>query len=305
MTAPMRGVPGGLLRSACLVGLTIGAACGSTDRAYRGRSADSWSEQLEAATPADRIAAADALYHIAPQSSGVVDALLRAMRDTNGQVQSAVAVALATTGSRSIPGLEDALRDDHANVRALAVRLLANQGAGAFGSRSAIAERLSDPDYTVQREAALALEHMGSQARESTPALVTCAATGTPEVRAACLGALVAVAPESPDLHRIADMSLGDPAAVVRRTAVGVVGAIDSVVGSHARWTRLGHDPDPSVRLVVFQALAKRSAMAGSAPELRMELRKGLVDADSSVRTLVRDALDPRPAAPNPHALPR
>ncbi len=305
MTAPLRRVTRGVLRGACLVGLTIGAACGSPDRAYKGRSADSWSEQLAAAAPADRIAAANALYHIAPQSSDVVDALLRAMRDTNAQVQSAAAVALATTGSRSIPGLVTAMRDDHASVRALAVRLLANQGAGAVGSLGAISERLSDPDYAVQREAALALEHMGSQARESTPALVICAATGTPEVRAACLGALVAVAPDSPDLHRIADMSLGDPAAVVRRTAVGVVSAIDSVVGSHARWTRLGHDPDPSVRLVVFQALATRSAVTGSAPELRIELQKGLVDPDSSVRTLVRDALMPRPAAPNPHALPR
>lgn len=147
MTAPMRRIPRGVLCGVHLVGLTIAAACGSTDRAYQGRSAGSWSEQLDAATPADRIAAADALYHIAPQSSDVVDALLRAMRDTNGQVQSAVAVALATTGSRSLPGLEAALRDDHASVRALAIRLLANQGARAVGSRNAISERLSDTDY--------------------------------------------------------------------------------------------------------------------------------------------------------------
>ena len=64
-------------------------ACGSADRSYKGRSAEDWVSQLTAASAAQRTAAADALYHIAPREDVAVTALLRAMRDPDAEVQAA------------------------------------------------------------------------------------------------------------------------------------------------------------------------------------------------------------------------
>ena len=88
-------------------------ACGNADRAFKGRSAEEWAAQLSAQRTEDRITAADAIYHIAPQSDTVVGALLRAMRDSNAEVQQSVAVALTTIGPRALPGLTEAMSDDH------------------------------------------------------------------------------------------------------------------------------------------------------------------------------------------------
>lgn len=282
-------------RRCMLAGCTVLVlACGSADRSYKGRSAEAWVSQLTAASAAQRTAAADALYHIAPRSDLAVTALLRAMRDPDAEVQAAVAVALSTIGPRALPGLIEAVSDDHARVRVLAVDVLASQGSSAAGAIPQIAKALADPDEDVRRAAAAALERFGPLARNAAPGLALAAGNGTPELRAACLLALVATRADTAFILPIATSSLGDAAAVVRRAAVRVVSLALADAGRKlALLGPLMRDQDTSVRMQAYRALGGLLGDSSVGPAIHSALVLARADPDPSARELVERMLSP------------
>lgn len=276
-----------------MIGLSL-YACGSADRAYKGRSADAWALQLSAQKTEERIAAADAMYHIAPQSRTVVDALLRAMRDSNAEVQQSVAVALTTIGARALPGLAEAIGDDHASVRALAINLLARQGASAASALPQFVRALGDSDVAVRKEAAYALERLGPLARSAVPALVSGARSGTPDLRAACLVALAAITADTSTLLPLARVSLGDAAGVVRRAAVTSLALAHLDAQSiFSMIVPLMRDRDTAVRLEVYRVMGSLVRDARVGPTAHAALVLARADPDSSARALVQQLLSP------------
>lgn len=273
-------------------------ACGAgSDRAYEGRSARAWAAQLSDSSIEQRVAAAEALYHIAPRADDIVTALVDAMRDSSGAVQTAVAIALSTVGARTVPGLIDALRDDHISVRLIALSLLAERGADASPATSAIGQMLLDANDEVRLAAAQTLRRIGPAARDAEPQLLGAAARGTTAVRIAALEALVANDAEPVKLRPLLEAALRDSVSLVRSAAV-TSAAQARLAPREAMMLILPRttDRDDGVRRAAFRALG---SLVG-APTVGARARKVLADAatdpDSVVRAIALRALIP--AAP-------
>ena len=275
-------------------------ACGNVDRDYKGRSAEAWAAQLSAAAPEDRTAAADALYQIAPRSEVALSALLQAMRDPNDAVQRSVAAALSTAGPRALPGLIEAIGDDHASVRALAIELLANQGRGSEAAIPRIGTALADADENVRRAAAMALAMYGESARSTAPQLAKAARSGTPDSRAAAIVALSAVHADTSAVISLLQRALKDSAAVVRRAAIkAVLMTINDPAREFTLLVPLSRDRDTSVRLESYRAMGVLLGDQGTRATAHAALIRARADPDSSARRLVQQLLDPAPR-PNP-----
>lgn len=269
-------------------------ACGPSDRAYRGHTAREWAAQLSAPTSRERVVAAEALYHISPTSDDVVSALLTAMRDTSGEVQSAVAVALATVGARAVPGLADAVGDDHTSVRLIALSLLGERGADAAPAAPSIARALADSNQDVRIAAAQSLARIGPAAREAEPALLEAARRGGTSLRAAALQALVANDAEPVTLAPVFAAALRDSAWMLRVAAVPILPA--SRIGRQevlAMITLLTRDPDARVRQAAYGSLGGLLGVPAVDSQARTLLATGTSDVDQSVRKMAQRTLAP------------
>ena len=273
------------------------AACGDgSDRAYRGRSARQWASQLSASSTRDRIAAAEALYHIAPRSNEVVVALVAAMRDTSGEVQSSAAVALSTVGVRAVPGLIEALGDDHESVRMIALTLLAERGADAAPAAPAIARLLADVSEQVRLAAAQALQRIGPAARDAEPSLLKAARQGSPSLRAAALQALIANDAEPQPLTPVLERALHDSIAAIRSAAVkSAVASRILPTDALAMIIPLTNDRDATVRQAAFRGLGRLLGSPNTEARARALLLKGTTDSNTTVRDIARRALTPVP----------
>ena len=269
-------------------------ACGTTDRAYRGHTAREWAALLAAPTSRERVAAAEALYHIAPTSDDVVNALLTAMRDTSGEVQSAVAVALGTVGARAVPGLAEAVGDDHTSVRMIALSLLGERGADAAPAAPSIARALADSNPDVRIAAAQTLARIGPAAREAEPALLEAARRGSTSVRAAALQALVANDADPATLLPVFAAALRDSAWMLRVAAVPILPA--SRIGRPeviAMIVPLTRDPDPRVRQAAYGSICGLLGAPAIDSQARALLAAGAADADTNVRRMAQRTLAP------------
>lgn len=280
-------------------GLAIAvSACGSSDRAYRGHTAREWAAQLSAPTTRERVAAAEALYHIAPTSTEVVDALIAAMKDTSGEVQSTVAVALSTVGARAVPGLADALDDDHTSVRMTALALLAERGADAAPATRDIARALADSNEEVRIAAAQTLARIGPAARDAESALLEAAQHGSSSVRGAALEALVANDAEPEPLGPVFAAALRDSSAALRAEAVALVPR--SRIGAPEALTMikpLTADPDIRVRQSAYRGVGGLLGAPGVATQARALLIAARTDPDTGVRRAAERTLTPAPLA--------
>ena len=277
------------------------SGCERSDRPYKGRSAEDWAAQLSAASAEDRIDAAYALYHVAPQTEKIVSALVRAMNDSNGDVQEAVAVALATVGARALPDLTAAIRDDHASVRELAIRLVTNHGNAAEGAIPDIIQALADTSELVRRTAATSLGSFGRLASRADPSLIRCVNRDTPDVRAACLVALSQTTGDTAVAVKLATAGLRDAAAPVRRAAVRTILHIGA--GGTEKYSALLpliRDEDTSVRVEVYKALGTMLQDPIVGPTVRATLTLAQSDQDQSARAIAQSLLKPvRIAGPN------
>lgn len=293
------------LRIGVIVLGSITLACGSSDRAYRGHTAQEWAAQLSAPSTSDRLAAAEALYHIAPTSTDVIDALLVAMRDTSGEVQTSVAVALSTVGARAVPGLADAIADDHPSVRMIALSLLAERGVDAAPATSRIAQALTDSSEEVRIAAAQTLARIGPAARDAEPALLEAARRGLSSLRAAALQALVANDADPGALVPVIAAALRDSAPSLRATGVSLlprsrIGRTEAL----AMITPLTRDHVPHVRQAAYGSLGGLLGVSSVDARVRALLVAGAADPDTGVRRIARRTLAP-PAVADSFAEPR
>jgi len=168
-------------------------ACNS-DLGVGGRSSTEWILQLQAPAPADRASAASALARtlaLKPSSTAVVNALIRTLSDSSGEVRMAAASALATSGVDIVPAsraLHAMLHDStHSRVREsmtvlvgllgpgragpLIHALAEGLGAAAVPALGPLMKSLGDPDAGTQSAAISAISQMGASARGAIPLL--------------------------------------------------------------------------------------------------------------------------------------
>ena len=291
-----------------ILAITCGALVGcseTTDRAYGGRSAQQWAEQLHDSSVSARIGAAEALYHIAPRSPRVIGSLLAAMRDSDATVQASVATALGTVGAPAIPGLIEATRDDHASVRAMAISILAGEGADAEAVVPAITRALGDSSEEVRLQAAQSLGATGHAAAAAGPALLETVRRGKGVLKAACLQAADAVGADANTLTGLADSALSDSSAAVRHAALRVrvaraAGPADVI----AVVRRMVGDVDVGVRTAAYRALAgiARDSNSSAMAEARQILARGSRDTSAIVRAATAAALAPPEPVRDPDA---
>ena len=264
------------------------------------------------------------LLELAPHlaARGILDPLVRAASHPNAGVRRASLEALASTGGAAGP-LALALDDPDAGVRLAALRGLARPGADPGFLAARARELLSDADPGVRAEASLhfgaegetVLEKMleSTRAAEAIAALavapaalagavVRCARSGAPELRAVALECLARLAARreaaeppgggdalaAPELLALCD----DRSAAVRRAGLRLLAAgRDAEAGE--RVARGLDDPAAEVRVAAEDALAARGqdGVAAAEPYLQSEREQTVLAALRVVaRSGVRDA---------------
>jgi HEAT repeat protein len=276
----------------------IATACGESDRAFGGRSASSWARDLQSPDEGTRLRAADAFYQIVPHASANVRALLIAMRDSVPEVQATVANALSRIGQEGIPALIEAVGDDHASVRALAIGLLAAKGDTAVAAIPAILPALSDTSADVRIAAAAAIGWLGrwsTRRSELADRLGTTVRDREPGVRAASLDALAELRVDPDSLGRTLRIALHDSSATVRQAAVRsllIVAMSPSELLSTV--SPLTRDESSGVRLAAYQVIASLTT-TGQGPAAKALLQTGLQDPNDQVKGIVERLLNPPP----------
>jgi HEAT repeat protein len=153
-------------------------------------------ERLKAEEPADREAAAQALYRIGPPPEAA-DALLESIdKDDYGRGARAAAVgALARTGvsDRVVLRLATLLRDKESGVRDTAKRALLGMGAQAQRALPELIAVIEGSNYLAQRAAAEVLAHMGPAAGPAIPSLFGMLEQDDPGLRHGAAAAIRAI----------------------------------------------------------------------------------------------------------------
>ncbi len=115
----------------------------------------------------------------APPDESVVKVLAAGLGDKASAVRHACRVALGRSGGVSIDDLIAAMADKHVEVRSCAADALGDMGTYDDADSQplaeavpALAEALSDTDYTVRVSAAMALSRVGVRAAQAVPRLV-------------------------------------------------------------------------------------------------------------------------------------
>ena len=293
-------------------------AC-STDPGYQGRPSEEWIRQLSDTNRIQRERAATALGHvldIQPNSTKVVDALVKALRDTADEVQEAAALALSSSqvrGEVAIPALIKLLSDSaHSHAREHGASII-----GEFGPRAAIAvphliRNLEDPVASVRAAAVVALDRIGPQAAGAVEALARRARDPNPYVRVKAIQALTRLRPPLGLIIPLLDTALRDDGADVRaaaayaladriRNANGVTlpdssaaiietAVLPNLVGAVS-------DEAAEVRRAALTALRELGPRAASALPV---VRRARSDADPTVRAAATSATASLEGRPQP-----
>jgi HEAT repeat protein len=142
--------------------------------------------------------ALETLAHIAgPEQAGSAKDLDPILEDKDPEIRLSAAVVLARIGgeesANALPVLRAALKHTEPHIQELATAALVNLGPLAKPAMHDLAETLTDPKNTVvvRRNAALAISHIGAEAKPVVPALVKALDRSQPlEVRQFAIEAL-------------------------------------------------------------------------------------------------------------------
>jgi hypothetical protein len=155
-------------------------------------SVSSTDELMAALGSAEEAVALEAAYGLGRQvDEAGASALLHRLRDGEEMEREMAALALSAAGSAAVPALRQALSDDDAWLRAMAVDLVGDLGRESLALLPEIGEALDDEDAWVRHNAAQALEIWGEEAEREQLRLVHALDDSEPFVRFNALGALM------------------------------------------------------------------------------------------------------------------
>ena len=271
--------------SALLALILVGC---STDPGYQGRPSEEWIRQLSDTNRIQRERAATALGHvldIQPNSTKVVDALVKALRDTADEVQEAAALALSSSqvrGDVAIPALIELLSDSaHSHAREHGASII-----GEFGPRAAMAvphlvRNLEDPAESVRAAAVVALARIGPQAVSAVEAMARRIRDPSPYVRVKVIQALTRLRPPLRISMALLDTALRDNEADVRASAAYALADVIRITESQ--------DSTDSSKLMIANAML--STLEGTVTDEAGEVRRATLTALSALGIHGRRAL--------------
>jgi HEAT repeat protein len=204
---------------------------------------------------AHRWAAPLSLLLLSGCSRDPIQASITQLQSPNAEIRQAAARTLgeqAVVDARAIEALSRAVADSDPEVRWLAIDALAGIGAAAMSSLPALAKALDDPDSAVRLRAALATERIDPSNASFIPVL-------TKEMRAGNGHVLLAVGAMGKDAAwavptLIALLSHQSPK--VRALAAQTLGRIGPAAGdARTPLQRATHDTDPAVQSAAQVAL--------------------------------------------------
>jgi HEAT repeat protein len=145
---------------------------------------------------ATRAAATVALYRIAPDDPGALQAIDNGFKDSAENVRTQVANLMMRSGAAAVPLVRRALRHPELGSRLAAAHAIEEGKLGQHDATlipeaaTAFAAVLASDDPNMRRTAAYGLGRLGPAAREAAPALLSVLSDKDVYVRAAAAGAL-------------------------------------------------------------------------------------------------------------------
>ncbi len=246
-----------------------------------------WRDALDHESAEVRHGAAYRLAQLGEAAAGDVRAMLWAGREEWGGVGE-TARAVGGIGAPAVPGLIEALGDEHAWLRADAAYALGVVEEGIDPAIPALARALDDPSEDVRQWSAWALGHHGPAAAgavEDLRAALTDPETWVRQNAAEALGRIGEPArPAIPDLIAMVryDRSFAPP-----EKAAEALGALRATEAVEALADALDSDNDYT-RTAAAKAL---HAIGQPTPRVLEKLRAGLRDPKARVRWACSDAL--------------
>jgi HEAT repeat protein len=152
---------------------------------------------LDDTDPQIRLAAALTLWHINPREEGIVPALAASLKDADVSIRIAAIRALGQVGPDA-PGTVKALGTGMADANPAVgyESAIALSDMGAAGAR-ALAVALKADKVAMRKNAAIALGHMGSDAKDAVPALIEATRDSNEYVRILARSALKEIDPKA------------------------------------------------------------------------------------------------------------
>jgi HEAT repeat protein len=224
-------------------------------------------------------------------------ALIEAIKNDQADVRVVAIraiIEMGEKGERAIPALVGALGDRDEDVRESAALALSRIGTKARSAASALKAALRDSDWTVRREAAGALARVGPEPGQAMPALESVVKDDPrPEVRAAAASAIVSVARSASERSRaVLDLivALEDRDPRVRKASASALGTFgpDATAAVGPLTAHLLKDPDRHARSWAADALGEIGPTARSAVPL---LIAALKEPDPWLRRIAAEAL--------------
>lgn len=201
----------------------------------------------------------------APDSGGVLDALIQALADGEnpGRRNSAVE-ALVEIGEAAVPSLVETLSSDDVDVRKFAVDALA--GVGSRSAQDALLATLRDADPNVRAAAADALGMIGE---------------------AGSAGALLAISNDGDEDHLVRFSALRALARLdVPVSAAGIAAALDQSTLRAAAFGVLGRMDDPEAIERLLKGVVSGSRAAREAAMQALLRMLGVVDGERAQRVV-------------------
>ena len=248
-----------------------------------------------------RIAACVALGQIGPAAPDATAALAAALGCPEMGVRRAAVWALQQIGPPAVPELLKNLTHDSATMRGWSAHALREIGGGAKDAVDALVRLLrTEADWSVRREAVLALGQLGPAASKAAATLVE-AFAGDPRMRRLAASALGAIHADPNDILPGLLKAMRSPDTFTRRDALEALGRVGRRAGSarDAVAAMLRDDADAENRLRAAMVLADTDP---NAPEVLPVLLAAMGDRESAQRTRAIWALH-RFAAKEPRVL--
>lgn len=214
-----------------LAAISVAAVVAFADSAtngpvYRGRSLDSWLDDLE--QPGLRIEAATAISNMDPPVAPVlVDRLVHSTGKAQGLAAQAL-MAIGPAAMPAMPALAAMLTDPSSRTAETAIVILSRIGTNAAPFFIDALKKWPDehsPSMELRREKVVAtLSRMGPAVRDAIPLFLKYLTNGTPDVRSCAVDGLSAVAYENPTVTAALIKTLKDPDEPTRRNAAYALG---------------------------------------------------------------------------------
>lgn len=252
-----------------------------------------------------RTAVADAVASIGTMNEEATATLVGGLASEDTVVRAQAAEALGAIGTIAIdaaPALVDALTDRSDRVRGKAAEALGQIGEGAADvAVPSLTRALRDRDNWVSALAAEALGEMGEAAEEAIPALMKALHHINPLVRANAAEALGKMGAAATDALAALEAACRDDDGGVRVQALRALGEVqpESESGINPVSVEALRDPDPQVRAVAVEVLARSGVPVSAAASIILDL---LDDANDQVKFQVVRAI-PKLIGPIPEAI--